>query len=834
MSIETITKALRYQYDVKDQQIVVWYDEGGRFKDSFDTLELEGVEKLEVHKNIFWIKHRVYYEAPKHKYLLYIPTEKPSPKQNWLLDIALSYYEFDPSEESMIVDEFDLDIRLTSFVREHIKFFRSAKNKTAFSSMAEKSDDEESLINKMMAVCTGAKDDTLEELMYILFGELADERESKSKNLDKYGLKEAFYQRVASSLDYENSDPSMMGLVIYLLNNRFRLCLKETEYVGNKEASLFVNHWMQHGKLNKSFTKLSNTISRELNIEQSLQGKSMEELAECDTYKCIELVMVEELTTRLVSRSITNTQISEMITLRKSKFWYDAYDIYYKALHWASEFYFLQENITLKLTSFEQGLETYTKQWYKFDYAYRKYFLEISRCEMSSKFDTITTNIEKFYANNYLVGLSDAWYERLNDKEQWRFPAQLDQKSFYTHHVAPQLAESKTCVIISDALRYESGKELNDRLNTISNMRTEFSYMVASLPSYTQLGMASLLPHDELSYREGKFDVFVDGQSSKGTENRTKILQKRVPESMAISAENFLKMKKDEMRTFFKPYKLIYIYENSIDSRGKPPTEDQVFGATEECFERVERLTKKVQNDLQWRNILITADHGYLYEKTNIDESNFCKVPKDEKFSDSNKRMAIGNDLSDAPCVLKYDAQQLNISGDTQFLIAKSMQRIRSKGGGSKFVHGGATLQEVVVPLIKVSRHTELKSSTVDFDIIQSSSLITSNVFPVTFLQKEPVEEKRTAQQIQVSICDSDGKVLSDVHEVILDSTEKDTAKMHKKVTFSFSRDLSGMNGQSVHLKVMTKAQGTNDYNKENLAKQMNYTINISFGGEEW
>ncbi len=35
-------------------------------------------------------------------------------------------------------------------------------------------------------------------------------------------------------------------------------------------------------------------------------------------------------------------------------------------------------------------------------------------------------------------------------------------------------------------------------------------------------------------------------------------------------------------------------------------------------------------------------------------------------------------------------------------------------------------------------------------------------------------------------------------------------------------------------LKVMAKAQGTNDFNKELTDKQDSYTINISFIAEEW
>jgi len=835
MSVETIKNALHRIYEDKDKQIVIWYDEDGSFEAYYDDVVFDDVEKIKFNNNSFWIKYRIYYEAPKNKYLIYIPHAKPSNRENWLLDISLSYYEFKADESSMIIQELGLDLRLKNLIDKYIKFFRNTKNKTAFAALVEKHDDEQQLLDKMMAVVSGVKNDTLEDLLYTLFTDLSQERETKLKNLAKYELLDEFYKRVQKAYGYNSDDASIMGLIIYLLENRFKLCIKEDDYEGNKNANIFVNHWMQHIKYGNVFKQLSKLIDAELQLYAQIATKTIDELKECDTYESIEKIIIQELSQRVVSGSITTSQISTLINLRKTKYWYSDFKNYYDALLYASEFLFLQENLSIEVKNFEQGLQSYVSQWYKFDYCYRKYLYALSGCSNAAICDGITAKIEKFYANSYLQTLSDEWYNRLHEIKEWKFEPEIDQKSFYKHHVEPQLSDNKKlCVIISDALRYESGQELQQRFNTEPNVRTEFSYMVASLPSYTQLGMASLLPHKELSYKEGKFAVFADGMSSQGTDNRTKILQKAMPESIAILASDFLAMKREELRTYFKPYKLVYIYENSIDSRGKPPTEDQVFEATEECFERIIRLTKKMHNELQWRNVFITADHGYMYEKTDVNESNFCKVPKDENFLDSNKRMAIGHNLDEADCVLKYSAKELNIAGDAEFLIAKSMQRIRAKGGGSKFVHGGATLQEIIIPLIKVNRNTELKSRAVEFDVIRSTSVITANVFPVTFLQKEAVADKILPRDIQVSIYSKDDELLSDVHEICFDTKDENRDKMHKKVTFHFSKDMTAFNGQNVYLKVMTKAHGTNEFNKELRDKRESYSVNISFGAEEW
>ena len=50
--------------------------------------------------------------------------------------------------------------------------------------------------------------------------------------------------------------------------------------------------------------------------------------------------------------------------------------------------------------------------------------------------------------------------------------------------------------------------------------------MLTLLPSYTQLGMAALLPHSSLSFQENGSVVLADGVSTMGKANREKICRK--------------------------------------------------------------------------------------------------------------------------------------------------------------------------------------------------------------------------------------------------------------------------------------------------------------------
>ena len=79
------------------------------------------------------------------------------------------------------------------------------------------------------------------------------------------------------------------------------------------------------------------------------------------------------------------------------------------------------------------------------------------------------------------------------------------QYSFYRSVAAPAAKKECTVVIISDAFRFECGSELYRRFTAKAGTAAELSYLLSTLPSYTRLGMAALLPHKSLSYPDGVY-----------------------------------------------------------------------------------------------------------------------------------------------------------------------------------------------------------------------------------------------------------------------------------------------------------------------------------------
>ena len=165
-----------------------------------------------------------------------------------------------------------------------------------------------------------------------------------------------------------------------------------------------------------------------------------------------------------------------------------------------------------------------------------------------------------------------------------------NQHEFYERHVQPRLEEAenrRAFVIISDAFRYEVAQELDAGTQRQVPLRGGASSQLGVLPSYTALGMASLLPHKTLEYN-AKGDVLVDGKPRASLDQRSEILA--AVDGMAVKADDLLAMKKEEGREFVAGKRVVYIYHDEIDAAGdKASTEGDTFEAVRKAIDEARR-----------------------------------------------------------------------------------------------------------------------------------------------------------------------------------------------------------------------------------------------------
>jgi uncharacterized protein (TIGR02687 family) len=437
--------------------------------------------------------------------------------------------------------------------------------------------------------------------------------------------------------------------------------------------------------------------------------------------------------------------------------------------------------------------------------------------------------IENLYSNEYLLKINDNWQRFVDFSQGWEGGNIPFQPKFFDQHIREYLnTKHKVAIIISDSLRYEIGKELVEIIEKEEGYTAEIEPMLSVLPSYTQLGMAALLPHQELTLL-GDGNVYVDGQPAQGLDNRSKVLSGAVEKgAIAIRADDLLAMNRDRYREITKGCQVIYVYHNQIDNAGDDKvSEGRVFDAVERTFNEILDLLKKLY-DSYFSNIVIISDHGFIYQNQPIDESEFAAldVQGDEIFY-RNRRFVIGRGLKHNTSVKRYGAEDLGLKGDLEIAIPKSIKRLRLQGSGSRYVHGGAALQEVVIPLIKVNKKRSIDTELVGVDVItSSSSIITSGQLSVAFYQAEPVSGKVLSRELRAGIYAQDGTLLSDLHTLTFDLTSGDPREREVRVRFVLSRKADDVNNQTVYLKLEEPVPGTSHYKEY---KTMTYQLRRSF-----
>ena len=419
---------------------------------------------------------------------------------------------------------------------------------------------------------------------------------------------------------------------------------------------------------------------------------------------------------------------------------------------------------------------------------------------------------KKYYSNKYLLALNDNWQEQIDKTNVWDFPQNIQQRQFFKTYVESYLKKDKNiCVIISDALRYEIGDELAALIRQEDKFSAKVEHAITLLPSYTQLGMAALLPNEELKLKINEnAPVYVDGISSMGKENRIKILQKYSDKMTALLANDVLSKTSDELRSIVKENNVIYIYQNIIDKNGHTD-ESKVFDAAKETVSELIKIVKKMAN-ANINNMIITSDHGFIYQNKKLDDTDFLSVKPEGDIVYDDVRFVIGRNLNDSPSLKKYNSKDIGLTCDYEFQFAKSINRLRKQNSNGKYVHGGLSLQEVIIPVIQINKKRESDTDNVDVSVLKGSSIISSNQIAVKFYQENAINDKLQPRTLRIGIYNKDDELISNVQEVTFEYTSDTPRDRETVIVVYLTKKADKSNGQEVKLKLEEKISGSTQY----------------------
>ncbi len=810
-------------------RIVFWYDTKKELRSDFEALLLPGIEKLEITNNEYRIKYRLLREEPETKFLLYREGPQPADLDNWLLDVQLAHGEFRTDQVALWLSELELSLEFSDVVQSHAEFFQAIKRKDALKKLLRSDDTPGQIRLKILAVSVGCEP-RMDAVVEGLLQELSDGKEEKLKLIARCNLDVFMWEQMSRCYGYKSAEPGMRDFVIELFKSCYAMGTDGQAKL-NGDALVFLKRWKDSRLFESCFEALSTECADVLGIEQDLAKRDFRELIEVDYFRLIDQKIISDLVRAVSARTISSSDIALWVRQRRQGHWYKEYRHLYEAIDYAAQFIFALGEATLEMESLTDGVQRYSRYWYRIDQLYRKFIYHVRVSAQASLMGGLSEQIENLYSNNYLMKLGNRFQSFVDSASRWEAAPVRKQREFFEYSVRPFLRkDNKVCVIISDAMRYEIGDELLSLIRKEDRYSAELEPALSMLPSYTQLGMAALLPNKNLEIADNETGmVLVDGQSSQGTTNRTKILQSALSgKGQAITAEDFMAMNREDSRDLLKANEVVYIYHNRIDHTGdKMHSEGQAFEAAEQTLEDLIKLIKKL-TAANANNILVTADHGFIYQHRALEESDFSGVDAEGKIIlYRDRRFVLGKGLKVSQSLHKFTPAQLGLTGEVEVQIPKSINRLRLKGSGSRFVHGGASLQEVVIPILKINKKRQSDVSAVEVDILRgASSVITAGQLAVTLYQTGPVSDKIQPRVLRAGIFTEAGELISDSHDLTFDLMSDNPRKRELQVRFVLTRKADEANGQEVVLRLEEKHAGTSHYKEY---KSLRYLMRRSF-----
>ncbi|MFB9859614.1 BREX-1 system phosphatase PglZ type A [Salinicoccus siamensis] len=804
MELNEIVQTLKQTYsnplsDHQKRRIIFWLDKDQEFLDVIEEMEIPDVTVHRLtEKNSFQTKYLLEEEDASTNYLIYT-TEELLTEDNWLIDTYLYSQSFYADKVSIIMRDIGIDHSLRAIVKKYKKFFGSKERVRKLKAFGITQFTEETFEIALMSVLCNVKTPNFEDVLKAVLMDTMDEEENKFIiEMEKFLDVMAFWKYVSKYYGFEQSNPSLKKLMTHLTVTTLSHSVKEEHLLNVKDyiahsnrtnSLVFIDRWMHHKDNSASYDALVRQIEKDINLRDIVQQMNIDEFKKDDVFPYFDQAIIQYIYNGLKSQHEDYEEYKSLIRLRRAKHFYPEYQYFYEALYNAVDMYAFKKEYPMGIPkqSMKDMHKSYIDHYYIMDTLYRRFYNAFDQAEQDDRLNELQRLIEYVYTNWFMSELNTNWSSSIQEeiKGEWAIDGVVKQQDFYQNFVSSKVRNGdRVFVIISDALRYDIGVEVAEYLNAETMGSSQIESMLSVLPSVTKLGMASLLPHRTLKFDSNQ-NVIVDGKASQGTTERKKILQDAVKESTAISFKELDTMSKNDRRQYFKGKKVNYIYHNSIDATGDhASTERNTFNAVDKAIEEIYKIVKIISDELSGTNIYITADHGFIYQRNPLEESD--KIEKvDFTINEMKSRYILSDDQETVDELLRIPLKGI-IANQQECYVPKSTIRFKMKGQGVNFVHGGASLQEVVVPLItfKNARKGQARSretQQVDIKLTNTARKLTNSIFQLNFFQTEKVEGKMTPRTANIFMVDEQEQKISNEEVVIADKmTDKPEERMFK------------------------------------------------------
>jgi uncharacterized protein (TIGR02687 family) len=843
-----------------NRRIIFWYDEDGEFSDKLDEIVLDNAKLVALTgTNNFAVKKLLSHDDKFSNFLVYSPFTYERLEDNWLFDIELYSEEFRADLISIWMDEMNIPSNpsMRKQVKKYRKYFNAKDRRAKIVSQNKAAATPAQLHLAVMTAICGQKDAQPNNILRSVFRASLDiNNNTIYQDFLNYGVTEAFWAMVTQGCGYSEDESDLGRLAIHMLLTASTRTMRLENLAGldgfismphQAYCYDFISEWLHSEDISQLYD-IARYVEDEARLAQRFSKLTVEDLVDTECFPCINEVILIKLMTEISDHIIDVDAITQTVEKRRTCVWYESVENFYDGILQVANMqdFYKEHSAGFHTVEPKNVWKEYTKVYYKMDTYYRQFHLcfqkslETSNILLDDLFKHVVEKVEGLYKHWFLGQLGNNWSDVCADElanygKILEVPQQTD---FYRSKI--QTADSRMFVIISDAMRYEVAATLSEQLRRETQSKVELGSMQSIFPSITKFGMAALLPHKELNAeikstaRTERLAVLADGASTESN-NREKVLKNSNPDSAVLQYKNIIGMKRSDRQALVKGMDVVYIYHDTIDEASHH-SDTAVFPACDKALSELKNMVRIIVNEFSGAHIIITADHGFLYTYSPLNEDDKVSASSfNNQDIEYGRRYAIMQKGANPDYLMPVRF----LGGSTEFegFAPRESIRIKMSGGGLNFVHGGISLQEMVVPVIeyhhlrndsmeyKRNKH-KYDTKPVAVNLLSANRKISNMIFSLNFYQKEAVGDNREAATYLVYFTDVSGKQISDVQKIIADKTSDNGQDRTFRCSFNL-KSLKYSSTESYYLVIA-------DESGLQMPQREEFQIDIAFAVDEF
>ena len=470
---------------------------------------------------------------------------------------------------------------------------------------------------------------------------------------------------------------------------------------------------------------------------------------------------------------------------------------------------------SLTLNTPDEYVMRYQQDYYVVDQLYRQaeelYFKIDPSCELFNTIQQTKSNLNQNYTK-LCNHMNLEWIRCIKDAGGMNEVHLLRQYKFYEERIKP--IQKKVVVIVSDALRYEVAQELIGELAKSRHIAT-LKPALAMLPTETKYCKPSLLPHHDLKIygKDGDQDMSVDDKILDTTEKRNTHLKKYRDGAICVPFETVAEYNTDKNREIFK-HSLVYIFHNVIDKTGHDGNAKQVTQACREAITELGTIIPKIHASYNVTEVYVTSDHGFLFNDIVFAEKDKHKI--EEETLERSSRYYLTTSNKEVNGIIKFPLDEVSAMvnvGDVFVAVPQGTNRLAAPSGGYMFTHGGAAMQELIIPVITSRQERADNKQPVGVMVLDRKLSMQASRLRFKLLQTEAVSMDMKERIVNVALYYND-EAVTPVKTIALDKTDPSLDNRKIQVDLTLNRNVDA---KVLQLKVFDVTDELNPLIKENV-----------------